>query len=311
MFAVGGLSLWRSYATTMRFYTSAGPAPKPGAAKSKLQTPRRLSNGIERNIPFLSEQVAAITLVGIRSLLRSPEAKMALLTPIIMVCAFGGVIVVGPGRAYREHSAEWLSPLLGIGIIGFSLFGLAQLMINIFGTDRGGFRAFVLMPVPRRDVLLGKNLAVVAIAGCIVIGMIVVLQCLMGMRVVHLLATLVQLVPAYLLLSLIGNAASIAAPMAMPSGSLKPMQIKFSSFLAQMFFVLLTPLAVVPAAVAFGAEALLAQATGARWLPIYLVVSLIEAGLVMWIYRRIIKAQGDWLQKRESRILEILAEVPE
>ncbi|MDA1053357.1 MAG: hypothetical protein O3C40_23150 [Planctomycetota bacterium] len=311
MFGVGALSLWRSYTTTMRFYTGSRPAPKRAVAKPKGATARKLSNSLEPNIPFLSEHVTTIALVGFRSLLRAPESKMALLTPIILVGVFGGMILFGPGRALREQDIDWVPPFIAIGIIGVMLFGLAQLMINIFGMDRGGFRAFVLMPVRRHDVLLGKNLSVAPIAGCIAVVLIIALQFVFGMRVTHLLATLVQLVPSYLFFCLIGNTSSILAPMAIATGSLKPAQPSIGPILLQMFFMMFAPVVLLPAVTALGAETVLAQTTSVRGLPIYLVFSLIEAGLVIWIYRVVIKFQGDWLQRREPRMLEILARVPE
>ncbi|MEO8494160.1 MAG: hypothetical protein ABI614_03750, partial [Planctomycetota bacterium] len=131
MFGIGGLSLWRSYTTTMRFYTGSRPAPKRDVAKNKGRSTGQLFNGIEAKIPFLSEHVTAIALLGIRSLLRAPEAKMALLTPVIMTCIFGGMIAFGPARELREQEgSEWASPFIAIGIIGVTLFGLAQLMMN-------------------------------------------------------------------------------------------------------------------------------------------------------------------------------------
>jgi hypothetical protein len=236
---------------------------------------------------------------------------MALMVPVILACVFGGMLVLGPGRSLQRHDLSMVPPFLGIGIIGVMLFGLAQLMINIFGSDRGGFRAFVLMPVSRRDVLLGKNLSIAPIAGSIAVLLIVILQIVMGMRVTHLLATFVQLVPAYLLFCLLGNTASILAPMAVASGSLKPAQMKLSTMLLQMFFVMFAPLALLPAVATLAVETLVAHTTSFTWLPIYLVCSVIEAGVVVWIYRTIITLQGDWLQRRETRILEILSSAPE
>jgi len=81
--------------------------------------------------------------------------------------------------------------------------------------------------------------------------------------------------------------------------------------LYQMFFFMFTPIVVLPAVVTLGIETALAHMTRVSWLPIYLVCSLMEAGVVVWMYGKLLKLQGDWLQKRESRILEILAEVPE
>lgn len=316
MFSVGGLSLWRSYAATMRFYTGARSAPKRTVKKSTVEAAREFpisqpTNSLESKFPWLSEHVTAVALASFRSLLRAPEAKMALMSPVILLCVFGGIILLGPGQAMRREGPSMVPPFVAIGIIGVMLFGLAQLMINIFGMDRGGFRAYVLMPVHRRDVLLGKNLSIAPIAGGIAIVMIVALQFVLAMRVTHLLATLVQLVPSYLIFCLIGNTASILIPMAIASGSLKPAEPKIGTILLQMFFVMLAPSSLLPAVVALGAETVLASTTSATKLPIYLVLSLIEAGLVIWLYRTIINLQGEWLQQRAPRILEILAKVPE
>ena len=311
LFGIGALSLWRSYATTMRFYTGSRGKAKKVVKKPQSKSTREPSNGLAAKIPFLSEQVATVTLCGFRTTLRAPESKMALLTPVIMVCIFGGVIVAGPGRELRNHDVQWATPFIGLAIIGVMLFGLAQLMINIFGMDRGGFRAFVLMPVERHNILIGKNLSVVPIAACIAVILIVVLQVIFRMRFTHLVATLVQLVPTYLMFCLAGNAASIFAPMAVATGSLKPAQPALWPILVQMFFTMFAPLALVPAAVALGAETVLAQTTDINWLPIYLLFTLIEAAFAVWIYCALIKVQGQWLQKRETRILETLAKVPE
>ncbi|MBC8356492.1 MAG: hypothetical protein H8E66_31310 [Planctomycetes bacterium] len=311
MFGVGSLSLWRSYVTTLRFYTGTRPAPKKVVNKSKLQSARKLTNGVDGNLPFLSEHITAVSLASFRSLLRAPESKMALMTPIILVSIFGGMLLFGPGRELRDRAVDWASSFIAISIIGVMLFGLAQLTINIFGMDRGGFRAFVLMPVRRHELLIGKNLSVAPIAASIAIVLIIALQCVFAMPVTHLLATLVQLVPSYLLFCLAGNSASILAPMAIASGSLKPAQPSLWPMLIQMFFMLFAPLALLPAIVVLGAETALTQTNTVRGLPIYLVFSIIEAALVLWIYRAVVKVQGDWLQRRETRMLETLSKVPE
>ena len=100
----------------------------------------------------LSEPVSAIALGGFRSLVRSPEAKMMLLSPVIMIPIFGSMLLKG-GRSIPES----IRPLVAIGGMVFVLLGVLQLMGNQFGFDRDGFRVFVLSPASRRDILLGKN----------------------------------------------------------------------------------------------------------------------------------------------------------
>ena len=56
-------------------------------------------------------------------------------------------------------------PLMAYGATVFLLTISLQLTGNQFGYDRSGFRAFVLSPIPRREILLGKNLAVAPLIG--------------------------------------------------------------------------------------------------------------------------------------------------
>ena len=47
---------------------------------------------VEARLPGVSEPVSAIALGGFRSLVRSPEAKMMLLSPVIMIPIFGSML---------------------------------------------------------------------------------------------------------------------------------------------------------------------------------------------------------------------------
>src|SRR5207253_1128054 len=59
------------------------PAARAGAAPS--------AGLLERELPWLPERVAAIALCGLRSLTRAPEAKMMLLSPVILLVVFGSM----------------------------------------------------------------------------------------------------------------------------------------------------------------------------------------------------------------------------
>ena len=110
---------------------------------------------LEKKIPGLSEQATVIALATFRSLLRAPEAKMMLLSPIIMVVVFGSMLLTC--AADMSVSAR---PLLPFGSMAIVLLSMVALAGNQFGFDRNGFRSYVLSPVARRDILLGKNMAV-------------------------------------------------------------------------------------------------------------------------------------------------------
>ena len=86
------------------------PTGKPAGAGAAAQPPAsdRKPGGLllEARLPGLSEPVSAIALGGFRSLVRSPEAKMMLLTPVIMIPIFGSMLWRGVAR-FRSRSGRW------------------------------------------------------------------------------------------------------------------------------------------------------------------------------------------------------------
>ncbi len=115
--------------------------------------------------------------------------------------------------------------LYATGIALLPFFCVLQILNNHFGFDRSGFRTLVLSPAPRWQILLGKNLALLPL----VLGLGLICVALAGLvrhiPAVILLAALVQLLAAFLLLSLYGSFVSILMPMRVASGSLKPTKV--------------------------------------------------------------------------------------
>ncbi len=111
--------------------------------------------------------------------------------------------------------------------VAVAFFGLMQLMFNHFGFDRGGFRAIVLLPTPRRHILLGKNLALLPVAlvvFAVYLGLAAVLARICGRRTFW--RPCFEFVGAFLALSALGNLASILVPYRIAAGSLKPTKMK-------------------------------------------------------------------------------------
>jgi ABC-2 type transport system permease protein len=257
---------------------------------------------LEKTIPGCSERVSVVALAGLRNMIRAPEAKMALLSPIILALIFGTMLFLGP---MQEMPAEG-GPFLAVGAIAMTMFGMMQLLLNVFGNDRGGFRAFVLMPIARRDILLGKNLAIAPFAIILAAIAVVAVQIVMPLQIMHFVATILQLVPAYLLVCLIGNMTSMFAPMAVSAGSLKPVQPKFWPIMLHMVAMMTMPLVLIPAVAALVIELLLDKFAGGRWFPLFLVVSVVELPIALFLYPLLLTKQGLLLQSREAKILEVV-----
>jgi ABC-2 type transport system permease protein len=304
MFAIGSASLAMAYRSTVRSYTGEhNKEYRPIARKTKKAIAK--DSLLERSVPFFTEPQSAITMATLRSTLRAPEAKMALLTPLILACVFGSLILTGK----LEKLPQFTRPWLGIGAVGTSLMGMTQMLLNIFGLDRQGFRAFVLMPAARRDILLGKNMGILPIAGTLAALLVLFIGVAAGMHLSHVVASLLQIVIAYSLYFLIGNFTSIAAPIGLATGTMKPVSMKFSVIAIQMVAVFLIPIALIPAVVALATELLASEFGGITGIPIYLLLTLIEFPIAIFCYLNVLKMQGRYLQDREQHILAVISKV--
>ncbi len=300
MTLIGSFSLWRAYRTTIRIYQggfTAGAASRKPAASAAARKPGR--SLLEINLPGFSEPVSAIALASFRSLWRSPEAKMMLLSPLIMSIVVGGVLVHPP--AGLPAAAR---PLFAIGAMLMVLFGMAQLMANQFGFDRDGFRVFVLCPASRRDILLGKNLAFLPWAAALSLLLLAIVEVVFRLRWEHLLALLPQFVSMYLLFCLQMNLLSIYAPMAVAAGSLKPANHKVLPMLLQVASLMIFfPLVQVPAFLPAGLEALYEWLGWWPGVPVFLILASAECVAVVLVYRFALDWQGGLLERREQKIL--------
>jgi hypothetical protein len=303
MTLIGSSSLWRSYRTTVRLYTghftSGRTKAVPASVPAKTET--HVSPFLERQVPWLSEHAAAIALSGFRSLTRAPEAKMMLLTPVILVLIFGAMFL-----AQRVELPPSARPMLAFGAMSMILFSMIQFVGNQFGFDRSGFRVFVLSPAGRRDILLGKNLAVAPLALGLGIVAAILLQIFYPMRLAFFLAVPPQFLSMYLLFCLLANCLSIISPMPISPGSLRPVNPKGLTILLHAAFVFLLPLALLPTLIPLGFALMLEELGLAPAGPIHLTLSLLVCVAVVCLYRYLLTWQGKFLQAREQKILEIV-----
>jgi hypothetical protein len=303
MSAIGVVSLRRAYRTTMRYYQGQFTAqPQPAVRKHVQIASRPASNRLAASLPGVSEPVAAIALASGWSLLRSPEAKMMLMMPLIMAAVFASILFKAP-----EDVPEMARPLLGIGAFGVVMFGTQQLMANQFGFDRNGFRVFVLCAAARRDILVGKNLSFVPLLFGMATLMLIGTQIVCPMRWTHLLSMAPQYVSMFLLFCILMNFMSIYTPFPLAAGSIKPAKPKFTVVLLQfVMFCSLFPLLQLPTLLPLGIEALLEWYEWTAGLPICLVLTIAECAGVVWLYRKVLQWQGSLLQNGEQRILEVV-----
>ena len=302
--AIGLAGMGRAYASTMRFYQgseSAGVA-QPLTPAPVTGPPRR--NFMERQIPVVPEEVAALSLAFFRSLSRAPEAKMAFLSNVIVIVVLGIMMISHPFPPPGDTAKLFIAT----GGALFSLLGPLQILCNQFGFDREGFRALVLLPVSRRRVLLGKNLALAPVVLALGFLLLLALTFMLHLTPLFVLAGLVQMAACYLVLCLVGNFASSLAPYRMAPGSLKPSKVPAKTmvliFLTHLLFPVLMAPAFLAPALAFGVNHWLGWSMGL----VDVAVSLLLLGLTALFYSICLNPLAGFLERREKEILLVVSQ---
>jgi ABC-2 type transport system permease protein len=303
-FSIGGLGLRRAYRSTIRFYMghATGRRSKQRPKAEKTLTTRK--NFLERQLPGTPDEAAALALAFFRSLTRAPEVKMALATNFIMLLLFGTMFFAKRVSNLTDNFKLFVAG----GPIMFTFLGMSHLMFNQFGFDRGGFRQLVLLPVPRRHILLGKNLAFLPIA--IILGsiLLLIIKIALGISFTIILSACLQLLATFLLLSIAGNLISILVPYHIAPGSMK--KTKTSAMTGFLIFIsrLLIPTAMGPMFIP-PAIGLLMSRLG--WLPagpVNLVLSIVILALLIFFYKLSLPGLGKLLLQREKQILQVVTE---
>jgi hypothetical protein len=301
---MGAAGLARAYRSTIRFYQGQEQPVEKRAAERTVRV--RGKNLLERRVPGVAEETAALSLACFQSLTRAPEVKMSLVTNLIVLVIVPVAIL--SGGLPPPVAGDMATPFIATGAVAFTFFGLLQLMFNQFGFDRDGFRALVLLPVGRGRTLLAKNLSLAPIAFGMGGTLLVILKVLVHLPLLVFLAACFQLAATFLLLSIAGNFLSIVTPYRIGAGSLKPTKATGKTTLLIFVSHLLFPVAMVPI---FLPPTLgwLCDIFGAWPAPVVnALLSLLLAALVALLYRLSLRALGDLLQRREMDILQVVSQ---
>ena len=302
MLGLSFFSLRRSYKSTLRLYRGETQSHQPQSQNQQPigdYSPTWINRLSEKKFPLLNEQQSAVTGVTLIGLLRAPEAKMVLLSPLLVILLIGGSF------AFRnaENIPLNLRVFGGLGAISFTMLGIMNLTNNQFGYDRQGFRCLLLSPIKRVDILIGKNAAYAPFAFAIGMIGLALMQCFMPMPIGNFLAVLVQLGTIFLITCMLGNLMSIKAPMAISSGTMRPSNINLSVATIHMLLTLMLPICLLPTLLPPGVD-LLVNRFYPTIIPIDLLLSIGLFALTLVVYRFIVARQASMLRERESIILE-------
>lgn len=298
--AIGGAGLRRAYRATLNFYQGK-TKPQPARVKKKgKEAPVR--NTLEGKLPFVGEDVSVAALAFWRSMMRAPEMKMALLGPFIMALVIGAMFLTRKFDGPAKHAG----PLIAIGVTLFSLSGMMQIVFNLFGWDREGFRAVVLSPIDRAQLLIAKNLSVFPVLSGMGLILFVGISVIMRLDVLMVVGGVFQILTATLILCAIGNWISITMPYRVQLGSLKPTKMPVKNVLVMLGFTLLFPIYMLPALVGPIVGTLASFAGSGAALFLNIGISAAMCGIAVGLYALTNRPLGKLLQQNERNILQIV-----
>jgi ABC-2 type transport system permease protein len=145
--------LWHRFAAQ---YSGEEISDTPPAALRKKQ--KKLA--VSEELPgVLSPQVVAVIAKEFRYLTRNGMAFISLIIPPVMVLFFS--MQFGPGSPLKEHAVK---PVMFFpAIMGYLLLILVTPAYNSFAYEGKGIQTYFMAPIRFRDVLLGKNLFLLAL----------------------------------------------------------------------------------------------------------------------------------------------------
>ena len=255
-------------------------------------------------IPIVSSQLAAVIEKELRYAMRNAQLRMMALMPLVLIIIrlFNsnrmrpGMRAGGPQVA--RDFFTYGSVLLATGGVLYVFLLLAGLSCNLFSFEEGGMRTFILSPIDRRKILLGKNITVTIIAALFSLVLLLVNGIVFrDLSLATLLFAAISFVIFASFMAVIGNWFSMSFPKRMEFGK----RLNVSGLAGLLLIPLLLSMGILPFVATLAgylAESVLIQ---------FLVLGLF-ALLSVGLYALILDFQGRSLARREVSILEAVKE---
>lgn len=299
-------SLYFSYRSIVKnHFENSNQARTSG---TKKVAPARISKWMFRKLPLVSNEASVIAVATNKSLLRSPEV-LAALVPLGVLAFFGSPYLF---QFSGYNISEMIRPWVPLVVLIVTMLGFPAFLFSLFSYDRDGFRAFLLSPVQRKNILLGKNIAIGILT--LIAGLVPLLLCQIWLpnRIPTFIANIIQIPTCFLLLCVIGNFLSVFFPVGLKRGNMQPTNAPILSMILLYVGVLIGPMiAVQPASIAFSIALLYAGSLTEPDAWVYLLLSLAQLIGAVVVYFVSIRLLGDALWVRQTDIIQAVANLPE
>jgi hypothetical protein len=305
LLAYSSLLILVTYWTARRAALGMGGAKRAKARKHAVG-PIEKEPGWQ--LPLLSGELSAVIEKELRYAVRNAQLRMMMLVPLVLIVLrlaqrsrFGDRSMTGARSLATEEAARlssgfshYADGLLAAGGVLYVFLILASLACNLFAYEGAGMRTFILSPLNRQTILLGKNMALAFIALIFSSLLIIVNQIVFrDLSLAAIIFAALSFLIFSALISLIGNWLSIRFPKRVEFG--KRMNASgVSGFL------------LIPLILAMMIPPLLAVIAGylTESLAVKYATLILFAGVAVALYYLLINRQGRLLGRSEVNVLE-------
>jgi hypothetical protein len=275
-----------------------------GKKRRKVRTATQENDYVGWNVPLMPDDMSAVFEKELRYASRNAQLKMLALMPLLFIVirlmntqrfgrAFGN-----PANKVSDEFLTHTGGLIASGAVLYIFLLLAGLLCNQFAFEDAGMRTLILSPIQRTRILMGKNLAVIAIALVFSLALLTVNGIIFrDLDAPTLLFVALSFVCFAAITSVIGNWLSVNFPKRMQFGK----RLNVSGVAGLLLIPLMILLAIPPL------TATLVGYVTASLILEYATLAAI-ALILIGIYFFVINAQGRALERREIQILEAIKE---
>jgi hypothetical protein len=274
-----------------------------GRRRAKSIAPARLEAPFYSGwqLPLLSPELSAVIEKELRYAMRNAQIRMMALMPLILIIIrLFNRSSMGDMRssARAGEFITYLSGLMATGGVLYVFLILGGISANLFAFEDGGMRSYILAPIDRRKILVGKNIAVTIVAFIFAVVLLALNAIVFrDMSPGDLIFVLLSFVVLAACMSIYGNWVSIRFPKRMKFG--KRMNVSG-----------VAGLLLIPMIVVLGAPPFLAALAGYFSRNVYVSYATLAlfALVAVAVYAIAINVQGRMLARREIEILETVRE---
>lgn len=295
-----------TYKIARRALSGAGGRRGVAAPAARVEAEGARASVWGWRLPFGSEALSSVFEKELRYAVRNAQLRTMAAMPVIMTLSFkligsrrggGRGFGAGGGAAGAGFFAAFAPYMEGTSAALSVLYVFlitSALSANLFGYEAGGMRAYVLAPIPRRTILLGKNLAGLVVSFVFAVAVLTVNALLYrDLTPRALLFAALSFVFFAATSATVGNWFSLRFPKRLQFGK----RMNASGVVGLLLLPVFLCLAAFPALAVYGG-----YAARSLWVEYAILVACAIAGV--FVYRLSLRRQGRLLAARQLDILE-------